>query len=151
VTLGRVRDAQGATTAAHAHLAEALGLAWAAGPRLFVAAALEELGVLAVRQGHGQDGVQLLGAAAALREAMGAPIRPADRHAVEEALAVARTALGSLPFAEAWDLGQNLPVEQIVVRLMAGSEDGPAKRTWGEKSERMDHTATEAPASHLPS
>src|SRR5262249_39154910 len=48
VTLGRIRGAQGAVADAEAHLAEALTLAWAAGPRLIVAAALEEMGVQAV-------------------------------------------------------------------------------------------------------
>jgi non-specific serine/threonine protein kinase len=150
VTLGRVREAQGAATAAHAHLSEALGLAWARGPRFVVAAALEALGVLALRQGHGQDGVHLLGAAAALREAMGAPIRPADRRAVEEALAAARTALGSVTYEDAWTIGQSLSVEQLIARVVTGSENDLAKADLGGKAEQMDHIATEVPAPHLP-
>jgi hypothetical protein len=103
-----------------------------------VAAALEELGVQAVRQGYQEDGVQFLGAATALRESMGAPIRPADLRAVEGALAAARTASGSLPFEDAWQRGRSLPVEQIVAGVVAGSEDGPADPEQGGESVRMD-------------
>ena len=119
ITLGRVRGAQGEAAAARAHLAEALTLAGAAGPRLFVAAALDELGVQTVRQGQEWHGVQLLAAGAALRQAMGTPVRPADRPAIEGALAAARASLGDVAFAEASATGQTLPLEQIVARVQA--------------------------------
>jgi non-specific serine/threonine protein kinase len=114
ITVGRISGAQGDGSAARASLTEALRLAWAKGPRLLVAAALEELGMLTVRQKHEQHGVQLLAAAAALRQAMGTPIRPADRSALEGALAAARTSVGSSAFADAWVAGETLPLEQIV-------------------------------------
>jgi non-specific serine/threonine protein kinase len=126
VTVGRVRGARGETAAARASLAEALALAWAKGPRWVVAAALEGIGVLEVRQGQAQHGVHLLAAAAALRQAMGAPVRPADRRALEDALAAARTALASAAFAEAWTTGQTLSAEQIVARASVAPEKGPA-------------------------
>jgi hypothetical protein len=84
-----------------------------------VAAAVEELGVLAVRQGHVQYGVELLAGAAAQRQTMGVPVRPADRHAFEDTLAAARAALGSAAFADAWATGQALPVERLVARALA--------------------------------
>ncbi len=118
VTLGRVYRARGETSAARATLAEALTLAWAKGPRLVVAAALEELGVQAVRQGQEQHGVLLLAAAAVLRQSMGAPARPADRLALEGAVAAARASLGDTAFTGAWAAGQTLPVEQIVARAV---------------------------------
>jgi non-specific serine/threonine protein kinase len=147
VTLGRVRGAQGAALVAQGHLSEALGLAWAQGPRVVVAAALEGLGVLEVRQGHSEDGVQLLGAAAALREPMGTPIRPADRQAVEDTLAGARTVLGSPSFVDAWDIGRSRPLEHIVARVVVGSRDGPARPERGGQPGRMDRTDTGTPAS----
>ena len=79
ITLGRVEGVLGETIAATAHLAEALTLAWARGPRFVAAAALEELGMLSVRQGPAQHGVRLLGGAAMLRQAMGTPVRQPDR------------------------------------------------------------------------
>jgi predicted ATPase len=102
ITLGRVRGALGEAGAARAHLAKALTLAEAEGPRFVVAAALEELGVQAIRQGQMQQGLPLLAAAATLRQTMGAPVRPADQPALEGALAAARASLGDVAFDEAW-------------------------------------------------
>jgi tetratricopeptide (TPR) repeat protein len=113
VTVGRIKGAQGEAAAAVASLSEALTLAWAKGPRWVVAAALEELAVQAVRQGHVQHGVHLLAAVARLRQVMGAPVRPADRPALESALAAARRAMGATAHAEAWAAGEALPLEQI--------------------------------------
>jgi tetratricopeptide (TPR) repeat protein len=123
ITVGRIRTAQGAATAARANLAEALALAWTKGPRLVVATALEELGGQAVKQGQGQHGVPLLAAAAGLRRAMGAPVRPSDRPALESALAAARRALDGAAFTDAWATGQTLPLEQIVAYALAGLPD----------------------------
>jgi tetratricopeptide (TPR) repeat protein len=114
VTVGRVRGALGEATAARANLVEALTLAWAKGPRWVVAAALEELGVQAVGLGQEEHRVRLLAGAAALRQAMGTPVRPADRPAIEDALAAGRAALGEAAFAGAWAAGETLPLEQIV-------------------------------------
>ena len=125
VTVGRVRGARGETAAAWASLVEALALAWAKGPRWVVAASLEGIGVLAVRQGQARHGVHLLAAAAALRQALGAPVRPAERRALEDALAAARRTLGSAAFAEAWTIGQTLSAEQIVARASVAPETGP--------------------------
>jgi tetratricopeptide (TPR) repeat protein len=126
VTLGRIRAAQGAAGTAQAHLAEALRLAWAKGPRLVVAMALEELGALAVGQSQARHGVELLGAAVALRAAIGAPVRPADWPALEGALAAARAALGEVTYADAWASGHTLPLEQSVALAVAGPHDEPA-------------------------
>jgi non-specific serine/threonine protein kinase len=120
ITVGRIKGAQGEAAPARAMLAEALTLAWAKGPRFVVAAASEESGVQAVREGHAQHGVHLLAAAATLRRTMGAPVRPADRPALEGALATARAVLDDAAFTNAWATGQTLPLEQIVVR--AGDE-----------------------------
>jgi non-specific serine/threonine protein kinase len=120
VTLGRVRGTQGEAMAAQAALSEALTLASAQGPRVVVAAALDELGVQAVRQGQAQHGGRLLSGAAALRQAMGTPVRPADRPALESALAAARACLGDRAFDAAWAAGHSLPVEQVVADALAG-------------------------------
>jgi non-specific serine/threonine protein kinase len=116
ITVGRVTAARDEAAAARASLTEALTLAWAKGPHFMVAMALEELGVQAVRQGRAQHGICLLGAAATLRRAMGVPIRPSDRPALEGALATARTSLGTMAFTDAWVAGETLPLEQIVIR-----------------------------------
>jgi hypothetical protein len=58
----------------------------------------------------------LFARAAALRTAMGAPIRPADRPALNRALAAGRTSLGEDHFGSAWAAGESLPMEKIVAR-----------------------------------
>jgi hypothetical protein len=85
-----VEGAQGATAAARSHLCEALELARAKGPRFLVAAGLEAIGVQAIRDTQTQDAVRMLGAADALRQAMGVPVRPTDRPDLEGALKMAR-------------------------------------------------------------
>ena len=136
VTLGRVRGAQGAAADAWAHLSEALTLAGVAGPRFVVAAAVDALGVLAVRQGQVRHGVHLLGAVARMRQTMGAPVQPADRPAIEAALAEARGSLGDTPFTDAWAAGQALPVEQLVAQAAAVPEDDVAtpERANGDRT-----------------
>jgi tetratricopeptide (TPR) repeat protein len=123
VTVGRIKGAQGERAAARTILTEALSLARAKGPRGVLATALEELGVQAIRQKYEQHGVQLLAAAAVLRQSMGAPVRPADRPAIEEALAAARMAQGDAAFKGAWASGQTLPLEQAVARALASLDD----------------------------
>jgi hypothetical protein len=90
--------------------------------------ALDEIGVQAVRQGHTQHGVHLLAAAAALHQAMGAPVRPADQAAIEDALAAARTALGDATFTNAWANGQRLPLDEIVAHALAGPDGSAGTR-----------------------
>jgi predicted ATPase len=121
ITVGRVKGAQDAMAAAWESLAEALRLAWAKGPRWVVAAALEELGVQGIRQGHEQHGVHLLAAAETLRRTMGAPVRPADRPVLDGVLAAARAALGEAAFGGAWAAGEAAPLEQVVAH--AGRRD----------------------------
>jgi len=136
VTLGRVRGAQGAAADAWAHLSEALTLAGVAGPRFVVAAAVDALGVQAVRQGQARHGVYLLGAVARMRQAMGAPVQPADRPAIEGVLATARASLGDTTFTDAWAAGQALPVEQLVVQAAAVPKDDVAtpERANGDRT-----------------
>jgi tetratricopeptide (TPR) repeat protein len=119
ITLSRIREAQGAIEVARAYLVEALELAAPAGPRIFMAAALEELGVQEVPQGLAWSGLQFLAAAAVLRQTMGTPMRPVDRRRVEQALAASHTALGPSGYAHAWTTGQALPLEQIVTGIVA--------------------------------
>jgi WD40 repeat protein/predicted ATPase len=128
VTLGRIRAAQGEAATARAHLAEALTLAWAKGPRFMVAAALDMLGVQVVRQGQARHGVSLLAATAALRRTMATPVRPADQATVEGALAEARVALSDTAFTAAWDAGETLPLEQVVALALAGAVEDRAAR-----------------------
>ncbi|MBK9713307.1 MAG: hypothetical protein IPO81_18630 [Kouleothrix sp.] len=57
----------------------------------------------------------LLGAAAAIREAIGTPQALPERNATEQAVAGARAALGEEAWAAAFTDGQALPLEQAIV------------------------------------
>jgi hypothetical protein len=91
-----------------------LRLALAVGPRLFVAAALEGLASVVVSQGHAKLAAHLLAAASRLRAQMGAPVRPADQAAVEQALATVRSTLGDDAFAAVWAEAKELPLDQLL-------------------------------------
>jgi hypothetical protein len=102
-----------ALAAYYVALTEALQLASTVGPRLLVAATLEELAGLVVSQGHADLPTRLL-AAAVLRTQMGMPVRPVDQAAVERALVSARLTLGDDAFAAVWAAAQAQPLEQIL-------------------------------------
>lgn len=123
VTVARIRGAQGKAAAARVDLAEALALAGAAGPRVVVAAALEERAVQAVRAGEASQGVEFLGAAATLRQAIGAPVPLADQVVIDGARAAAHASLGDAAFRDAWAAGQACSVEHIDAHAMAGAEN----------------------------
>ena len=78
-----------------------------------VAASLEGLAALEAGQGEPLQAVQLWGAAAALREAIGAPMHPVHRASYEHTLAHARTALDEQAFRAAWAEGRSMTPEQI--------------------------------------
>jgi hypothetical protein len=78
------------------------------------AGALEGLAAAAGGQEEWERATQLLGAAAALREAIGAPPTPRERCRVERSVAAARAALGEEAFAAAWAAGQALTWEDAV-------------------------------------
>jgi predicted ATPase/transcriptional regulator with XRE-family HTH domain len=117
ITQGYIVGARGNATAAYEALAGALRLAWAVGPRVMAAAALEGLAGLEIARGQARRTIQLLAAASALRARMGTPVRPVDRPAVDRALAAARAALGADDFAAIWAEAEALPPEQIVSAL----------------------------------
>ncbi|HWE62212.1 MAG TPA: tetratricopeptide repeat protein, partial [Chloroflexota bacterium] len=132
ITLGRIRGALGDAAAAWADLSEALSLAGISGPRFVVATAVDALGVQAIRQGQARHGVYLLGAAARMRQAMGAPVHPADRPPIEGALAAARASLGDAAYTGAWAAGQALSVQQI---LAQAATVPAADRTMPERAD----------------
>lgn len=103
--------------AAHAAAREALQLALDGAPQLFVAAGLEELANGAAARGLAAQAATLLAAAEALREQMGAPVRPAERGDLALAAASARRALGDEAFAAARATARRLPLDQILSTL----------------------------------
>ena len=79
-----------------------------------VAASLEGLATLEAGQGALRQAVRLWGAAHALREVIGAPMHLVNCASYEQAVALARTALGELAFAAAWVEGCSMTPEQVL-------------------------------------
>ena len=77
------------------------------------ATCLEGLAAVACARQQPRQAAHLFGAAAALREAIGAPLPPADQAAYDSAVAAARGALGADSFAQEWAAGRMLEWEQI--------------------------------------
>ena len=79
---------------------------------LGIAECIESLALIAHIQGEWKRAARLLGAAASLREMIGAPLPLVDRIAIEDITAATRAALGMEPFTAAWTAGQAMSLEQ---------------------------------------
>ncbi|MGE5249410.1 MAG: ATP-binding protein [Bacteroidota bacterium] len=128
VTLGRLVSAQGEVARAGALLGEGLALFREAGSRLGIATALEGFAAAALHQ-DARAAARLLGTAAAVRLAIGAPLPPVDRPAYEADLDVLRAALGEAAFADAWARGQadSLDPHTLKIPVEAGSRRAKAR------------------------
>src|SRR5207248_1594443 len=84
------------------------------GDRLSIAAGLEGLAFAAAATGKPEPAARLLGAAASLRQSIGAPLSPRQRLRQEEALAALRASLGESLFAGAWEAGHSMTWEQAL-------------------------------------
>jgi tetratricopeptide (TPR) repeat protein len=114
ITFGQVVWAQEEAALAYQTLIEALQFAWAVGPRLMVAVALEGLASVVVSLKQATLAVHLLAAASTLRNQMGTPVRPVDQPAVERTLASVRATLGADTFAAIWTAAEALPLDRIL-------------------------------------
>jgi tetratricopeptide (TPR) repeat protein len=85
-----------------------------------IALNLEGLAGVAGTQGHMACAARLFGAAAALREAIGAPVSPTDRARYERDVLIVRTALGNEALAREWAEGRALPLEQAIAYALEG-------------------------------
>jgi predicted ATPase/transcriptional regulator with XRE-family HTH domain len=111
IALGRATRVRGDASQAVALLKEGLGLFWEFGHKLGTATALEGLAELAVAE-NAERAARLLGAADAIREAIGAPLLPVDRRAHEHDLVVVRAHLAEEAFVQVWAEGRAMSLEQ---------------------------------------
>ena len=112
--LGDIARGQGGHAAAEARYAESLALQRDLGDQLEVARCLEGMAGVAGAVGRAEHAARLFGAASARREAVGAPVAPADRARYERDLEAARLALGPERFAAAWEEGRAWPLERLI-------------------------------------
>jgi predicted ATPase/class 3 adenylate cyclase len=114
IGLARVAQEQGNDARAMAFCQESLPVCRDTGCKDPIATCLEGVVTVACAQGQFERVAHLCGAAAALREAIGAPIAPADRAGYERTVAAARAALGDDAFAAAWAVGQTWQVDEAI-------------------------------------
>ena len=121
-SLGRVVQQRGDVSQGVALFKEALALSQEAGNMLGVASSLEGVAGT-VRSSKPERAARLLGAVAALREALGAPVPASEREDHDHSVAATRTALGETAFAAAWAAGRALPVEEAVNEALALADE----------------------------
>jgi predicted ATPase len=89
-----------------------------------IARLLECFACSAAAQLETERSLRLAGAAAALRQSIGAPLTPAEQAKLESTLDPARQVLTSTAGATAWLEGWDLPVEKVIEEVLM-SEAGP--------------------------
>src|SRR5262249_17219579 len=112
-SLGRVAEARSDFTAARERYLESLALRRALRQRVAMPALLEDLAGLAAHDGQHTRAITLAGAAARLRETLGAPPSTADQNRVARWLEPTRTAIDAKS-SVAWGMGQSMPLEQAL-------------------------------------
>lgn len=85
-----------------------------------IAYLFEDMGCLAAMEGQSERALTLAGAAAHLREEIGAPLPPAERAALDETLDKARKELDKSKQAVAWDEGEKMSLEEAVEYASGG-------------------------------
>ncbi len=117
--LGRTLRQMGDLEGARACFAESLRLRLESGERRGVAVTLTNLAYVEQAARRPEVAARLLGAAEALREALGVPILPGRRREYDELVAAVRAALEAAAFQSAWAQGRALTLEQAAALALA--------------------------------
>ena len=118
---------EGDYTQAHRLYGESIRMFHTLGHKRGVARLLECLAATAAAQSNAEYSLRLAGAAAALRQQLGAPPAPGEQSKLEKALESARQTLGNAAGLTAWMKGWAMPVEQTVQDALAYDAE-PARR-----------------------
>jgi predicted ATPase len=116
--LGSLAQEQQNYSGAHSLLGESLRLFQELDHKRGVGRLLECFACLAAAQLEAERSLRLAGAAAALRQNIGAPLAPAEQAKLEAALEPARQALSNTTGATAWLEGWTMPVEKAVEEVL---------------------------------
>jgi predicted ATPase/class 3 adenylate cyclase len=123
--LGKLALERGDYAAARALCGESLQISKAHGVKWGTVYALETHARLTAAGDAPRHAAMLLGAASALRKAMGAPLPPCYRPALERLHTMVRSTLGLGDFDSAWTQGEVMSLEQAVgFALSAGDPEG---------------------------
>jgi DNA-binding NarL/FixJ family response regulator len=126
--LADVALAQGEYQTARKSLMESLSIFQELGDRQTAVHCLEGFAAVAAAHSQPERAVRLLGAVAAVRDAMGGPGSPARRANLERILAGAHHSLSAEAYAAAWAAGRAMPLDEAVDYTLATEHD-PAGAT----------------------
>jgi predicted ATPase len=116
--LGSLAREQENYPAAHSLYAESIKLFQELDHKRGIARLLECSACLAAAQREAEGSLRLAGAAAALRQHIGAPLTPAEQAKLEASLRAAREALTNTVGTKAWLEGWALPVEKAIEEVL---------------------------------
>jgi predicted ATPase/DNA-binding CsgD family transcriptional regulator len=100
------------------HFHDSLALLSELAGRNLIPMCLEGLAAIASARGQAAQAARLLGGAAALRERVGAPVRPIYRESYERVLGQARSRLDEAGWQAAWEAGRGLPLEALTAEAL---------------------------------
>ncbi len=118
---GNLAVDEGDYRAAHSLYGESLKIFRELGQKRGIARVLECFASSAAAQSQPERALRLAGAAAALRQALGAPLPPAEHARFQATIERARRALPNATGAAAWLQGWELPVEKAIDEVVASS------------------------------
>jgi len=121
--LGRVAVHQADYARARALFADSLAIMCELGHKYGIAYQLEGSASLAAAEGQAARAARLLGAAEALREAIGAPLLPPDLPDYQQTVAAVRSSLAAEMFAEHWAKGRALTLEEAVDEARSNGQE----------------------------
>lgn len=116
--LGNLKREMGEHAESQALYRESLALFKGLGHKRGIARILESFASCAVEQGEPERALRLAGVAAALRQAVGAPLTMAEQVKLEQSLEPARRKLSTTASRTAWLEGWVLPVEMAINDLL---------------------------------
>jgi predicted ATPase/DNA-binding winged helix-turn-helix (wHTH) protein len=113
-------------SAAHSLYGESMKLFQELEHKRGIARLLECFACTAAAQWHCDRALRLAGAAAALRQKIGAPLTPAEKARLESNLESARPGLSEMSTAAAWQEGWELPLDRAIEEALQRSAVSPA-------------------------
>ena len=125
VNLGNALRGQDDYTTAYPLYQESLQINRALGDRWMLAYLLENIGVLLALQSDTERALQLIGAAATLRETINTPLSPVEQSQLNRTLEPARQQLGEPAATNAWLAGRALSLEEAVTIALQNEEGKP--------------------------
>jgi predicted ATPase len=120
--LGNLAREQQNYPSAHSHYQESIAIFRELDHKRGIARLLECLACSAASQCDAPRALRLAGAAAALRQNIGAPLTPAEESKLQVSLDAARQAISNAAGTTAWLAGWGLPLEQAIAEVLLRDE-----------------------------